>query len=253
LTERTDGDPDRPAPRDLAALISSEREELEALDIWVATVGDGGDVVWLELAAPSPEYARELLRERYGGRVVVEWLGPEPMPEVPRRWRSFEVRSEQDLVLHYTTGLHTEQSRVAIEETPTHVVLTAYEREWVGGIKPSPVSRAVPVHLSAPLGDREVVDGAEAARRAMTVPYLWRLLDDLNVPPEMYRLDGTHSELAWVLSKRDQGWVVFRSDGSGESDPVRFASEHAACMYLLGCVFEALYRREQIKITPPAE
>jgi hypothetical protein len=235
-------------------LISSDREELEALDIWVATVGDaGGNVVWLEVAAPDPEYARVLLRERYGDRLVVEWLGPEPMPEVPEPWHSFDVLGEQDLLLHYYTALHTEQSRVAVEETPTQVTLTAYEREWVGGVKPLPVARAVPVHLSTPLGDRKVVDGAEAARRASNVPYIWRMLDNLKVPPEMYRLDGTRSELAHVLIKREEGWVVFRSEGSDEVDPVEFTSEHTACTYLLGCVFDTLYNREQIAITLPDE
>jgi hypothetical protein len=235
-------------------LILSDSEELEALDIWVATGGDaGGNVVLLEVAAPDPKYARNLLRERYGDRLVVDWLGPEPMPEVPEPWRSFDVLGEQDLLLHYHTGLHTEQSRVAIEETPTQVTLTAYEREWVGGVKPLPVARAVPVHLSAPLGDRKVVDGAAAARRASNVPYIWRLLDDLKVPSEMYRLDGTRSELAHVLIRREKGWVVFRSEGSDEVDPVEFTSEHAAGTYLLGCVFEALYNREQIRIIPSDE
>jgi hypothetical protein len=252
LTEPTDRDHDRLAPGDLVALILSDSEELEALDIWVATGGDaGGNVVWLEVAAPDPEYARELLRERYGDRLVVEWLGPEPMPEVPQPWNSFEVLGERDLLLRYRTGLHTEQARVAIEETPTRVTLTAYEREWVGGVKPLPVPRAVPVHLGAPLGDRKVVDGAEAARRSLSVPYIWRLLDDLKVPPEMYRLDGTRSDLAHVLIKREEGWVVFRSEGSGEVDAVEFASEHTACAYLLGYVFAALHDREQIRITPP--
>jgi hypothetical protein len=251
LTEPTDGDPDRLEPRALFERIWSDRDELEALNVWVATGGDaGGGVVWLELAAPRPEYARELLRERYGGGVVVEWLGPEPMPEVPESWDSFEVLGEQDLLLHYRAFVDAEQSRVAVEETPTQVTLTAYDRQSVGGVKLLPVARVVAVHLSAPLGDRKVLDGAEAARRALNVAYIWRLLDDLKVPPETYRLDGTRSELAHVLIKRGEGWVVFRSEGSGESDPVEFASEHTACAYLLGCVFEALYNREQISIRP---
>jgi hypothetical protein len=254
LTEPANGDHDRLAPGDLVELILSNSEELEALDIWVATGGDaGGNVVWLEVAAPNPEYARKLLRERYGDRLVVDWLGPEPMPEVPQPWHSFEVLGEQDLLLHYHTFLHTEQSRVAIEETPTQVTLTAYERQWVGGVKPLAVPRVVPVHLSAPLGDRKVVDGAEAARRALNVPSLWRMLDDLKVPPDMYRVDGTRSELAHVLIRRQERWVVFRSEGSDEVDPVEFTSEHTACTYLLGCVFEALYSREQIRITLPDE
>ncbi|HWF49979.1 MAG TPA: hypothetical protein VG294_04960 [Solirubrobacteraceae bacterium] len=74
------------------------------------------------------------------------------------------------------------------------------------------------------------------------------MFDDLEVPSEMYRLDGTRSELAHVLIKREEGWVVFRSEGSDEVGPVEFTSEHTACTYLLGCVFEALYNREQLRI-----
>jgi hypothetical protein len=40
-------------------------------------------------------------------------------------------------------------------------------------------------------------------------PELSRLLYDLNVPPDVYRLDGTHLELAHVLTTRDNEWVVF--------------------------------------------
>jgi hypothetical protein len=87
----------------------------------------------------------------------------------------------------------------------------------------------------------------------MHVPELSRLLYDLDVPSDVYRLDGSHYELAPVLAKRDDGWVVFLSERRGESSPVQFTSEHDACRYLLGCIFESLAHRGRIQITPPRQ
>jgi hypothetical protein len=84
----------------------------------------------------------------------------------------------------------------------------------------------------------------------MRVAELSKLLYDLDVPPDIYRLDDTHYELAHVLAKRGHGWVVFLSERAGESSPVQFTSEHDACTYLLGCLVETLARRGRIQITP---
>jgi hypothetical protein len=85
---------------------------------------------------------------------------------------------------------------------------------------------------------------------AVRVPELSKLLYDQHVPPDIYRVDGTHYELAHVLDKRDDGWVVFLSERAGESSPVRFTDEHDACTFFLGCVFETLARRGRVQITP---
>jgi hypothetical protein len=87
----------------------------------------------------------------------------------------------------------------------------------------------------------------------MHVPELSRLLHDLGVPSDVYRLDGSHYEIAHVLAKRDASWVVFLSERGGESSPVHFTSEHDACRYLLGCIFESLARRGRIHITAPGQ
>jgi hypothetical protein len=87
----------------------------------------------------------------------------------------------------------------------------------------------------------------------MTVAELSRLLYDLNVPPDLYRLDGTHFELAHVLARRDSQWVVFLSERAGESGAVVFDDEHRACIHLLGCIFVSLVERRRIQVTDPQE
>ena len=82
----------------------------------------------------------------------------------------------------------------------------------------------------------------------MTGAQLSKLLYDLGVPPEIYRLDGSHYELAHVLAHRDGGWVVFLSERGGESDAVEFANEHEACVFILGRMFLELVERDRFWI-----
>jgi hypothetical protein len=89
-------------------------------------------------------------------------------------------------------------------------------------------------------------------RRAMTQAQLSHLLYSLGVPPDVYRLDGSHYELAHVLDHRGSSWVVFLSERGGESDPVEFADEHDACVHLLGRVCLELFERDRLRVGPGA-
>ena len=82
----------------------------------------------------------------------------------------------------------------------------------------------------------------------MTERELSTLLYDLGVPPHLYRLDGTHSELAHVLAERDDRWVVFLSERGGESSPVEFDDEYDACLFLFGCVCAALANQQRLRV-----
>jgi hypothetical protein len=85
----------------------------------------------------------------------------------------------------------------------------------------------------------------------MDVRRLSRLLYDLDIPPSRYRLDGSHFELAHVLDRRGDGWVVFLSERGGESGAVAFDSEHVACAYLLGRVFGDLAEQGSLRFASP--
>lgn len=84
----------------------------------------------------------------------------------------------------------------------------------------------------------------------MTVGDLSRLLYELDVPPDLYRLDGSHSELANVIAREGDGWVVFLSERGGRSGATEFAHESDACVYLLGWITLALIRRNMIEVRP---
>ncbi len=72
---------------------------------------------------------------------------------------------------------------------------------------------------------------------------LSKLLYELAVPPDMYRLDGTHFELAYSIEFKHGKWIVFLSERGGESDPTEFESEHVACTYFFGCIAIELFER----------
>jgi hypothetical protein len=82
----------------------------------------------------------------------------------------------------------------------------------------------------------------------MTKAQLSEALYGLGVPSDIYRLDGTHFELAHVLAQRDSRWVVFLSERGTESDVAEFEDEHEACIHLLGRVCLELIERGQLQV-----
>jgi hypothetical protein len=82
----------------------------------------------------------------------------------------------------------------------------------------------------------------------MTVDDLSRLLYDLNVPPRLYRLDGSHFELAHVIAREGDGWVVFLSERGDRSGAIEFAHEYDACVYLFGRIALALAGRNMLDV-----
>lgn len=86
----------------------------------------------------------------------------------------------------------------------------------------------------------------------MTVGQLSKVLYDLGVPPDIYRLDGSHYELAHVLAQEGDRWVVFLSERGEQSDRVEFESEYDACVHLLGRVAQELIERRRLLVVPSA-
>jgi hypothetical protein len=78
---------------------------------------------------------------------------------------------------------------------------------------------------------------------------LSKLLYDLDVPTSVYRLDGSHFELAHVLAERNGRWVVFLSERGTESDSTDFADEADACFVMLGRVCADLAHRDLLTVS----
>lgn len=74
------------------------------------------------------------------------------------------------------------------------------------------------------------------------------LLYRLGVPSDMYRLDGTHFELAHVLACEEGGWRVFLSERNTESDVATFDTEHEACVALFGRVGLELAEMDRLAV-----
>lgn len=86
----------------------------------------------------------------------------------------------------------------------------------------------------------------------MTAATLSKLLYSLDVPSDVYRLDGSHFELAHVLGREGSRWVVFLSERGGQSDRSEFDDEHSACMNILGRIFLELAERGELQVAPGA-
>ena len=84
----------------------------------------------------------------------------------------------------------------------------------------------------------------EEGRRAE----LTKILYDLGVPPEIYRLDGTHYELAHVLAEENGRWRVFVSERGDESGAMEFSNEREACTFLLGRICLELVERSRLQV-----
>jgi len=82
----------------------------------------------------------------------------------------------------------------------------------------------------------------------VTVAELSRVLYELDVPVQIYRLDGSQFELAHVLGRDGSRWVVFLSERGGQSDRISFADEHQACIHLLGRICGELIERGQLLV-----
>ncbi len=84
----------------------------------------------------------------------------------------------------------------------------------------------------------------------MNLGQLSKILYDLNVPPRLYRLDGSHFELANVLPQEGPGWVVFLSERGGQSGRIEFTNEHDACEHLMGRIALDLVDRGVLAVMP---
>jgi hypothetical protein len=82
----------------------------------------------------------------------------------------------------------------------------------------------------------------------VTVAELSRVLYDLDVPADVYRLDGSHFELAHVLAHEGSKWVVFLSERGGQSDRAEFDDEHEACVNLFGRICLELVERGRLLV-----
>jgi hypothetical protein len=156
----------------LADRIDGDRKELLHLGVevfWVQ-VGDDEldrrDLVVADLAAPAGEAAaRQLMSERYGPLVRINYLGAESWVSSSVEWDSYRLASPTEIVVAYDTLASRAPDATELAEDADGVTITLRERRSVFAEKLLPARREAHVTLSEPLGARIVIDGATRARR----------------------------------------------------------------------------------------
>lgn len=157
----------------LADRINGDRDELLRIGVevfWVQ-VGDDEvehqDLVFADLCGPAGEAAaNELMRERYGPLVRVNYLGRESWVSSAAEWNTYRLASATEIVVRYDTLAFREPEDAEVAEDVGSVTITLHERSSVFAEKLLPAQREAHVTLSHALGDRIVIDGATGTRRS---------------------------------------------------------------------------------------
>jgi hypothetical protein len=164
LRDLSDVDPARYAElRSAHQAIQRDEEELRLLGIRWRSLGidHRRAVVSVEVVADDAGAARAVLRERYGDRVDMTWLGRHASLVEEVSWGSWWLDADgRRIVVRYTSGPSREPLGATCDETDDAVRVTVRERVPVGGSeKMSQVTRYAEVELAEPLGDRRVFAG----------------------------------------------------------------------------------------------
>jgi hypothetical protein len=148
-------------------MVSDDRY-LEAHGITIFSTGVDFDreILTVELAAADEDKASALVRERYGDRVHIEVVAPSAFIVEDVAWECWTPGADADQVsiwlLDMTDGsdLHT-----TVSESEHEVVVTLRGPRWQGASVAIGITVEKRIQLAAPLGGRDVVDGATGDRR----------------------------------------------------------------------------------------
>jgi hypothetical protein len=143
----------------------AEREELERRDVHPSSwsVDVGRNRVVLEVISARGDVAR-FVRERYGGAVEARVVARRRFSVICVPIEGYRATDGgRTLELSYFTNSAYEHERVEVIERSDRVVVASFERAPNGAVTMMAVQRVVTARLSAPLGDRRVVD-AETGR-----------------------------------------------------------------------------------------
>jgi hypothetical protein len=129
--------------------------------------GPSDDGVELSYFAADRASAERVLVDRFGSAVTATWVGPSSMAEEPQTFGSW-ISDGSELTVFYPLPHNGERPGSCIaEEFPDRVVVSLTIeapqgfRTDVGGYTPSHAT----IELSAPIGERTVIDAAENLSR----------------------------------------------------------------------------------------
>src|SRR5439155_22094988 len=115
---------------------------------------------------------RAMLEQRYGAAVVCEWAGSKDHDVIRVPWQLWAIDTDdRTLTVHLETAADYQLEHAEHTEDDREVRVSVFVRVPVGGaIRAIGALREARVELSAPLGDRRVVDGATGRARQRLVP-----------------------------------------------------------------------------------
>jgi hypothetical protein len=156
--------------RELDALQTRIGEDVSALDqlgVDVDCIAGDDDAVVLEYFASDADGSARHLRERYGLAVRPVWLGPARMVEKPQLFGSWVIAGTRLTVLYPLMRNRCLAGHCSVEEHPDRVIvfLTALVSQGSAPLSDSFEPSSATVQLSAPLGDRRVIDAANGEPR----------------------------------------------------------------------------------------
>jgi len=155
----------------LAEQIWGSEKELRAAGLELLGEGPMPDeelgVVDVQCVGLDRERALHVLRERFGPRIRVDWLGPETYRPVARAFGTWTAEG-RELTVFYGIDRNGERERSwAVVEDDDAVTVTVTIGQPVGGTTLIGGHRlcSATVSLARGLGDRRVIDGATGRER----------------------------------------------------------------------------------------
>jgi hypothetical protein len=151
----------------LARRVGEDSEQLEAAGIELMEVAVGYPPrVELGLITADPAGASELLRERYGDAVRVEWTEPARAIEAPHPFREFHDDGRA-LSIFFDLGRNGDRlARCWAEEGPDNVVVHLYVAQpIISGLVGGTVPTQTTILLERSLDERTVIDAFDGQPR----------------------------------------------------------------------------------------
>ena len=154
----------------LAKRIWRDEKKLRAIGFIVSGTGTGSNRVHVGLITKRLD-AVVYFRKHYGSGVKVEVEATEEYVFVCSKAGSYEIAADgMSLTVHWESGGSNKLERIEVTEFPDRVEVGVVEQTYTGANTADLRFEEAPAALSAPLGDRAVIDAGTGKRMRQSGP-----------------------------------------------------------------------------------
>jgi hypothetical protein len=154
----------------LAKRIWRDEKKLRAVGFIVSGTGIGSNRVYVDLITKRFD-AVVYFRKHYGSGVKVEVGATEEFVFVCSNAGSYEIAPDgMSLTVHWESGGSNKLERIEVTEFPDRVEIGVVEKVYTGANTADLRFEEAPAKLSAPLGDRAVIDAGTRKRMLQSGP-----------------------------------------------------------------------------------